>query len=67
MKGDETVKKTIEQADYGSYRDTRSDTWVAVDRQGRRVAVGGEPARPSEMPAGAPNGRVAGIFYLLSV
>lgn len=42
---------------YGSYRDTKPDTWVAMDRQGRKISTGDSKQVPE------PNGGVVGIFY----
>ena len=43
--------------DAEAHRDTRPDTWVAWDRQGRPVRTGGDPGIP------APRGKQVGIFY----
>lgn len=42
---------------YGNYRDTKPDTWVAVDRQGRKVRIGGEEKTPE------PQKKIVGMFY----
>jgi hypothetical protein len=42
---------------YGKYRDTKADTWVAIDRQGRVVSTAEKEGIFS------PNEKVVGIFY----